>query len=69
MSYARRKVIVALQGHGVVILREGGSHTVVRGATGKQSSVPRHSALNRNTVRKVVKQLDLNWADVEKDLT
>ena len=69
MSFARRKVLGALLGRGVVILREGGGHTIVRGQTGKQSSVPRHSALNRVTVRKIVRQLDLNWPDVEKDLS
>jgi len=54
--------------YGVVILRDGGSHTVVRGPTGRQSSVPRHREVNRFTARKIVVQLDLDWNQFQKEL-
>ena len=68
MSYNRRKFLAALQRHGVVVLREGGSHSVIRGTSGKQSSLPRHTELNRITARKIVKQLDLEWNRIEKEI-
>jgi hypothetical protein len=69
MSFARRKVLQALARRDVLVVREGKAHTILRSAAGRQSSLPRHSQLNRVTVRKVVEQLELNWERVEKDLT
>jgi mRNA interferase HicA len=59
MSYQRRKVLRVLLKHGVVVLREGGNHTILLGPTGRQSSFGRHQELNRITVRKMIKQLGL----------
>ena len=68
MSYSRRKVLRALELRGVQIVREGGGHTILRGPAGHQSSLPRHSDLNRVTVRKVAKQLELDWSQMEGDI-
>lgn len=60
MSYKRRKVMQALARYRVTVLREGGRHTVVVGADGKTSAVPRHAELDRNLVRKIAIQLGLD---------
>ena len=61
--------MAALGRRGVRPVREGGRHTVVESVAGKRSSVPRHSELSRGTTQKIVKQLDLDWEDVKKDLS
>ncbi len=68
MSYNRRKLLAALHRQGVIVTREGGSHSVIRSAEGRQSSLPRDTELNRITARKIVKQLDLNWNEIEKEI-
>jgi hypothetical protein len=68
MSYDRRKLLSVLHQQGADVLREGGGHTILRSLVGKQASLPRHSQLNRITVRKVVKQLGLDWQQVEKEI-
>jgi predicted RNA binding protein YcfA (HicA-like mRNA interferase family) len=69
MSDNRRTVLAALARYGVVVLREGGSHTVIGAPGGRQSALPRHADLNRITVRKIVKQLGLDWQEIEKDVS
>jgi predicted RNA binding protein YcfA (HicA-like mRNA interferase family) len=68
MSYNRRKVLSALGRRGVVVMGEGGRHTLVRSADGKRSSIPRHAELARGTVQGIVKQLGLDWEAVKKDI-
>ena len=68
MSYNRRKVLSALRRRGVTVLREGGRHTLVGSADGKQSSVPRHNELARGTVRGIAEQLGIDWETLKKDL-
>lgn len=58
----------ALGKRGVSVVREGGGHTVLQSTAGQQSTLPRHTDLDRHTVRGVVKQLGLEWDDVRKDL-
>ncbi|HEY3245018.1 MAG TPA: type II toxin-antitoxin system HicA family toxin [Phycisphaerae bacterium] len=69
MSYNRRKVLRALSRRGVVLLREGREHTVMISEAGRQSTLPRHRDLDGRTVRAIVKQLGLDWREIEKDLT
>jgi predicted RNA binding protein YcfA (HicA-like mRNA interferase family) len=66
-------VLRALGKRGVSVVREGGGHTVLRSVAGRQSTLPRHTSLDRQSldrhmVRGVVKQLGLEWDDVRKDL-
>jgi predicted RNA binding protein YcfA (HicA-like mRNA interferase family) len=68
MSFQRRKVLRILLQNGVTILREGAGHTILRGPTGRQSSLGRHQELNRITVRKMIKQLGLNADDLYKEM-
>jgi hypothetical protein len=68
MSYKRRKVLRALHVHGVSVLREGSMHTIIRSMSGRQSSLPRHSKIDRITMRKIAKQLELDWQTIEKEL-
>lgn len=68
MSYQRRKVLQVLLRHGVVVLREGGGHTILRGQAGRQSSLGRHPELSRITVRKVIKQLGLDAESLSKEM-
>jgi hypothetical protein len=69
MSYNRTKVMRALTSRAIKIVREGGGHTIVESPAGQSASIPRHAQLDRWTVRKVVKQLGLNWNDVKKDIS
>ena len=64
MSYQRRKVTKALRAHGVEVLRQGGSHTILQGPGGKQTSIGRGKNLRRPTVRGIVKQFGLDWHEV-----
>jgi len=68
MSYNRRKFLAALQDAGVVFVREGGGHTILRGPTGRQTSIPRHNDVNRVTARKIARQLEVDWQRIEKGL-
>ena len=49
MSFQRRKVLQVLLRHGAVLLREGAGHTILRGPSGRQTSLGRHPELNRVT--------------------
>jgi predicted RNA binding protein YcfA (HicA-like mRNA interferase family) len=68
MSFQRRKVLLVLLRNGVIVLREGGGHTILRGASGRQSSLGRHGELNRITVRKMIKQLGLDADQLIKEM-
>jgi predicted RNA binding protein YcfA (HicA-like mRNA interferase family) len=60
--------MAALQKNGVIILREGGMHTIVQGPSGRQSSIPRHAVVNRITFRKIAKQLGLDPKTLEAEV-
>jgi len=70
MSYQRRKVLAALKRLGFVVLREGGSHTIVsRDADGVRIAVPRHKELQRGTVRGMADDAGANWDQFRKDVS
>jgi len=68
MSYKRQKVLAALLREGMEILRDTGPHTIIGRAGGSRSSLPRHTELDRRTVRKIVQQLGLDWTKMEKEV-
>ena len=47
------------QGLVVEIVREGGSHTIVR-IGDRQTTVPRHSEINEMTARSILKQMGVS---------
>jgi len=69
MSYARRKVIKALQSRGFAILREGGRHTVVRSPDGRELVIPRHRELKRGTVRGIAEDAGVDWDEFKADVS
>ena len=68
MSYQRRKVMKALSDRGYVVLREGSRHTIVGKPGERGEPVPRHDEINRITMRRIVKNLGLEWASFEEDI-
>jgi len=50
------------------VLREGASHTIIGKPGGPSTSIPRHAELNRFTVRGIVRQLGLDWKQIEKEV-
>jgi predicted RNA binding protein YcfA (HicA-like mRNA interferase family) len=56
----RRHLVRHLESHGCRLLREGGAHSVyVNVASGKISTVPRHTEINDYLARKICRDLDL----------
>lgn len=68
MSYKRRKVMKALADRGFEPVREGGRHTIVGDGSGKTEPVPRHAELNRQTTKRIARNLGVNWEQFEKDI-
>ncbi|MFI5381395.1 MAG: type II toxin-antitoxin system HicA family toxin [Tepidisphaerales bacterium] len=68
MSYNRRRFLQALLNQGASIIREGGRHTIVAMATGRQCPVPRHADVNRILAKKIARQLGLPWSEIKKGL-
>jgi mRNA interferase HicA len=49
-----------LRTHGCVLAREGGRHSVWQNpANGKAAPVPRHREVKQNTVRSIIRQLEI----------
>ena len=69
MSYKRERLMRALLSRGFVIIREGGSHTIVGKAGAKPEPVPRPREVNRNTTRRIVRNLGLDWDQIERELS
>lgn len=69
MSYKRRKVMKALAKRGFTVLREGSKHTIVSNDAGLCEPVPRHGDVNRFTMRKIAKNLGIDWAEIESEIT
>ena len=65
MSFQLRKIHRALLARGYTIIREGGEHTIYGDTTGSRVAVPRHCRIERNTARRIAKDLGL---DVEQFL-
>jgi predicted RNA binding protein YcfA (HicA-like mRNA interferase family) len=57
----KRKVLVRhLQAHGCQLLREGGRHAMYwNPASGKTSSVPRHTEIHEFLAKKICRDLDI----------
>ena len=56
----RRDLLRHLAAHGCQLLREGGNHTIfINPASRKVSSVPRHTDINNELVRKICKDLKI----------
>lgn len=68
MSYKRQRVLAALLRRGLVVIREGGAHTIVGKAGGVRTSLPRHRELDRRTVRAIAEQLRLDWDELEGEI-
>jgi predicted RNA binding protein YcfA (HicA-like mRNA interferase family) len=70
MSFDRRKVLRALKSFDFDVLREGGSHTIVRRASdGVQIAVPRHRQLARGTVRGMAEDAGVEWQRFRKEIS
>jgi len=69
VSYKRQKVMKALAKRGFGVIREGSKHTIVGNDRGLREPVPRHGDINRNTMRRIVKNLEIQWRDIEPELT
>jgi mRNA interferase HicA len=60
MSFQRRKILRALNTFGCRIVREGAEPTIVEDAAGRTTSLPRHRQVNRQTARRIAKDLELD---------
>lgn len=68
MSYPRRKVLKALADRGIVVIREGSRHTIVGKPGERGEPVPRHDEINRITMRRIAKNLGLDWDSLESEI-
>ena len=68
MSFKRKKVLSALLHRQFEILRDTGPHTIIGRTGGVRTSLPRHTELDRRTVRAIAKQLGLDWEAFEKEV-
>ena len=66
MSFARRKVLQALERNGCRFQREGTRHTIYVAAHGGAVEVPRHREIKRGTARAIAKQAGIDWRDFEQ---
>jgi mRNA interferase HicA len=56
----RRDLIVHLEAHGCVFVREGANHTVYANpATGEWSTIPRHREIKEYLTRKICRDLNV----------
>jgi predicted RNA binding protein YcfA (HicA-like mRNA interferase family) len=69
MSFARQKVLKALQAKGCRFLREGGRHTILEAAGGSRVEVPRHRDIRRGTARNIARQAGIDWQDFEQAIS
>lgn len=58
----------ALETRGILVIREGGSHTIVGRPGGRPEPVPRHREINRITARKIAKNLEIPWDTFEQEI-
>lgn len=54
----------ALSKRGFKVIREGSKHTIVGNDGGQREPVPRHGDVNRNTMRRIAKNLGIDWHDI-----
>ncbi|MBC8110177.1 MAG: type II toxin-antitoxin system HicA family toxin [Verrucomicrobia bacterium] len=56
----RRDLIKHLEIHSCFFVREGGNHTVYKNIlNGSYSTIPRHTEIKKNLVRKICKDLEI----------
>jgi predicted RNA binding protein YcfA (HicA-like mRNA interferase family) len=60
MSFQRRKSLRYLLDRGCRIVRESGEHTIVADPEGRTTAVSRHRDVNRNTTRRIAKDLEID---------
>jgi mRNA interferase HicA len=60
MSFQRRKILRFLVNRGCRIIREGGEHTILGDDAGHIVALPRHREVNRNTAKKIAKDLEID---------
>lgn len=53
---------------GLVVLREGSRHTIVGKPGERGEPVPRHDEINRITMRRIAKNLGLEWTEFEAEI-
>jgi len=68
VSYKRQKVMAALEKRGYVVIREGSQHTIVGRQTGRREPVPRHREINRLTMRRIARNLEIPWKEFESEI-
>ena len=68
MSYAHRKVMKALADRGICVIREGSQHTIVGRPGDRREPVPRHKEINRLTMRRIARNLGIDWKSFEADI-
>jgi predicted RNA binding protein YcfA (HicA-like mRNA interferase family) len=59
MSFQRRKILRVLLSRGCRIIREGGEHTILGDEQGHTTALPRHREVNRNTARKIARDMEI----------
>ena len=68
MGYRLRKVMKALTDRGFIVLREGSQHTIVGKPGERGEPVPRHGEINRITMRRIAKNLGIDWDSLEAEI-
>lgn len=58
----------ALSERGFFVIREGNRHTIIGDGCGVTEPVPRHNELNRNTTKRIARNLGLDWKTFEQDI-
>ena len=68
MSFQLRKIHRALLARGYTIVREGGEHTIYGDKFGTRIAVPRHRQIERNTARRIAKDLGLDMEQFLREI-
>ncbi len=65
-SITAARVLAILRRHGFTVIRQSGSHAVVRHADGRWTTVPMHKGrdLPKGTLRQILKDTGLTAADL-----
>ncbi|MBA3485491.1 MAG: type II toxin-antitoxin system HicA family toxin [Pirellulales bacterium] len=60
--------MAALAKRGFSVIREGSQHTIVGKAIGRREPVPRHREINRLTMRRIARNLEIPWDELEPEI-
>lgn len=58
----------ALADRGYEVIREGSRHTIVGRPGERGEPVPRHDEINRITMRRIAKNLGIDWTTLEAEI-